>query len=86
MTRLAVTDTGGPGVPVVYLNGAFSSQAHWRRVIGELGTEWRHITYNKHARGASRQSTDYSFEACVRDLDEILRATGAHPPLLVGWS
>jgi pimeloyl-ACP methyl ester carboxylesterase len=85
-TALAVTDTGGPGRPVVYLNGAFSSQASWRRVIVALGTEWRHITYDERARGASKQATDYSFAACVRDVDEVLRATRVDRPLLVGWS
>jgi hypothetical protein len=34
-TALAVTDTGGPGVPVVYLNGQFANQRYWRRVIAD---------------------------------------------------
>ncbi|RLK09783.1 alpha/beta hydrolase family protein [Micromonospora sp. M71_S20] len=85
-TALAVTDTGGPGRPVVYLNGAYASQRHWRPVIAELGAGWRHITYDERARGRSKRSADYSFEACVRDLDAVLDATGAQRPLLVGWS
>jgi pimeloyl-ACP methyl ester carboxylesterase len=85
-TELAVTDAGGHGRPVVYLNGAFSSQADWRRVIAELGGEWRHVTYDERARGGSKLSTDYSFEACIRDLDEVLNVTGIDRPLLVGWS
>lgn len=36
-TALAVTDTGGPGRPLVYVNGQFSTQPYWRRVIAELG-------------------------------------------------
>lgn len=85
-TALAVTDTGGPGLPIVYLNGAYADQSHWRRVVAELGPEWRHITYDERARGRSKQSADYSFEACVRDVDAILRATGVERPLFVGWS
>jgi pimeloyl-ACP methyl ester carboxylesterase len=85
-TALAVTDTGGPGQTVVYLNGAFSSQTDWRRVTGELGTEWRHVTYDERGRGGSRCSNDYSFEACVRDVDAVLEASGIDRPLLVGWS
>ena len=38
-TALAVTDTRWPGIPLVYLNGAYTSQSDWRRVIAELGTE-----------------------------------------------
>jgi hypothetical protein len=36
-TALAVTDTGGPGLPVIYLNGQFATQGYWRRTITELG-------------------------------------------------
>ena len=86
-TALAVTDTGGPGIPVVYLNGQFATQGYWRRVIAELGTEWRHITYDERARGKeSRRSEDYSFEAAVRDVDAVLAARDVDRPLLVGWS
>ncbi|GAA4952232.1 alpha/beta fold hydrolase [Actinoplanes utahensis] len=85
-TALAVTDTGGTGVPVVYLNGQFATQGYWRRVIAELGTGWRHITYDERARGRSERSADYSFEAAVRDVDAVLSARGVDRALLVGWS
>lgn len=85
-TALYVTDTRGPGPAIVYLNGSYASQRHWRRVIAELGPEWRHISYDERARGGSKRSADYSFEACVRDVDAILAATGVDQPLLVGWS
>ena len=85
-TALAVTDTGGPGIPVVYLNGQFATQGYWRRVIAELGTGWRHITYDERARGKSKRSADYSFEVAVRDVDAVLAARGVDRALLVGWS
>ncbi|MFE6979031.1 alpha/beta fold hydrolase [Streptomyces sp. NPDC057682] len=86
-TALAVTDTGGPGVPVVHLNGQFATQGYWRHVIAELGTGWRHITYDERARGRrSKQSADYSFEAAVHDLDAVLAARGVTRVLVVGWS
>ncbi|MER7586683.1 alpha/beta fold hydrolase [Micromonospora sp. NPDC127501] len=86
-TALAVTDTGGPGIPVVYLNGQFATQGYWRRVIAELGTEFRHITYDERARGRkSKRSADYSFEAAVRDVDAVLAARGVARAVLVGWS
>lgn len=85
-TALAVTDTGGPGVPVVYLNGQFATQGYWRRVIAELGTKWRHITYDERARGKSKRSADYSFEVAVRDVDAVLAARSVDRALLVGWS
>ncbi|WP_430781555.1 alpha/beta fold hydrolase [Actinoplanes sp. G11-F43] len=85
-TALAVTDTGGDGIPVVYLNGQFATQGYWRRVIAELGPEWRHITYDERARGRSDRSADYSFEAAVRDVDAVLSARGVDRALLIGWS
>ena len=85
-TALAVTDTGGPGIPVVYLNGQFATQGYWRRVIAELGSGWRHITYDERARGKIEASADYSFEAAVRDVDAVLAARGVDRALVVGWS
>jgi pimeloyl-ACP methyl ester carboxylesterase len=85
-TALAVTDTGGPGIPVLYLNGSYASQRHWQRVIAELGRGYRHITFDERARGKSKRASDYSFEACMRDIDAVLGARGVHRPVLVGWS
>lgn len=85
-TVLDANDTGGPGRPVLYLNGAYADQRPWRPVIAELGTDYRHITYDERARGKSKRSADYSFEACLREVDAVLEATGVERPLLVGWS
>ncbi|MES2780749.1 MAG: alpha/beta hydrolase [Bacteroidota bacterium] len=86
-TALAVTDTGGPGIPIIYLNGQFATQGYWRKVIAELGSEFRHITFDERARGKkSKESADYSFETCVKDVDAILAARGVKQALVVGWS
>ncbi len=85
-TELAVSDTGGIGIPLVYLNGSYADQSHWRKVIADLGPSWRHISYDERGRGRSKKSADYSFEACLRDLDAVLKARGVERPLLVGWS
>ncbi|WP_067541789.1 alpha/beta fold hydrolase [Nocardia crassostreae] len=85
-TALAVTDTGGPGIPVLYLNGAYADQKHWKGVLAELGGEFRHITYDMRARGKSETSADYSMEAALRDVDAVLAARGVERAILVGWS
>ncbi|MFJ3404190.1 alpha/beta fold hydrolase [Promicromonospora sp. NPDC090134] len=85
-TALAVTDTGGPGIPVIYLNGSYASRRHWKRVIADLGPGYRHISFDERARGRSKLSADYSFEACLRDIDAVLAARGVDRALLVGWS
>jgi len=71
---------------VVYLNGQFATQGYWRRVVAELGSGWRHITYDERARGKSKKSADYSFEVAVRDVDVVLAARGVDRALVVGWS
>jgi pimeloyl-ACP methyl ester carboxylesterase len=86
-TALAVTDTGGLGPCVIYLNGQFASQAYWRHVIADLGSEYRHITYDMRARGRSKRSAAAaSFETHVRDIDAVLAARGVDRPIVVGWS
>jgi pimeloyl-ACP methyl ester carboxylesterase len=85
-TELAVTDTGGQGIPIVYLNGQFANQGYWKKVIAELGTNFRHITYDERARGKSKKSADYSFATCVSDVYAILAARGVDKVLVVGWS
>ncbi|SEG96036.1 Pimeloyl-ACP methyl ester carboxylesterase [Nonomuraea solani] len=86
-SALAVTDTGGPGPCVIYLNGQFASQAYWRQVIAELGGDYRHITYDMRARGRSRRSAAAaSFETHVRDVGSVLAARDVDRAIVVGWS
>jgi len=85
-TALAVTDSGGSGIPVIYCNGQFATQGYWRRVIADLGSGFRHITFDERARGKSKTSADYSFAAGVRDVDVVLDARGVDRALVVGWS
>lgn len=85
-TSLAVTDTGGQGPAVLYLNGQFATQRHWRRVISQLGDGWRHLTWDPPARGGSRPSADVSFASWLRSVDAILEARQVERALLVGWS
>ncbi|KAF2172154.1 hypothetical protein M409DRAFT_49892 [Zasmidium cellare ATCC 36951] len=89
-TELAVSDSGGSGTPVIYLNGQFATQAYWKRVISGLGVDdWRHITFDERARGRSKSSCDYSFDAALRDVDAVLSGRGivaTDKVLVVGWS
>lgn len=86
-TALAVTDTGGTGIPVVYPNGSYATRKNWKKVIADLGPGFRHITFDERARGKSGQPADYLFDACVRDVDAVLAARGVkQQPILVCWS
>ena len=86
-TFLAVTDSGGSGTPIVYLNGQFATQGYWRRVISDLGPQFRHITYDERGRGRkSGKSADYSFAGAVRDVDAVLSYLNVPRAVVVGWS
>jgi pimeloyl-ACP methyl ester carboxylesterase len=85
-TALAVSDGGGAGTPVLYCNGQFATQRYWRRVVAELGPGYRHLTFDERARGRSKPSGDYGFEAAVRDVAAVLDARGVERAVLVGWS
>lgn len=85
--QLFVTDTGGSGIPIIYLNGQFATQGYWRKVITELGSDFRHIMFDERGRGRkSGTSSDYSFETCVRDVNIVLKARKISLVLVVGWS
>jgi pimeloyl-ACP methyl ester carboxylesterase len=85
-TVLDCNDSGGSGYPVIFLNGAFGSQRDWDKVLKKLSSNYRTITYDERARGKSKTSADYSFDACLDDLSAIFAATGIKQPLLIGWS
>ncbi|MEV7182940.1 hypothetical protein [Kitasatospora sp. NPDC093102] len=56
-TALAVTDSGGAGHPVVYLNGSYATRKNWRPTIAELGGGYRHITFDERARGKPERAS-----------------------------
>lgn len=86
-TALYLCDTGGDGIPVIYLNGQFANMNYWRRVISELGPGFRNITYDERARGRkSRRSSDYSFNTCVSDVSAVLASRGIKKCIVIGWS
>src|SRR5918997_3317664 len=87
-TALWPIDSGGSGTPVVYLNGSYADLGHWDPVVADLGDDGgRHVRYDERARGRrSLTSSDYSFEATVRDLDAVLTARGIDKTILAGWS
>jgi len=85
-TELFITDAGGTKQTIIYLNGSYADHGHWKKVVKELGSDYRHILYDERARGKSRKSKDYSFDACLRDLSAIIRDRQIEKPILVGWS
>ncbi|MFG2296126.1 alpha/beta fold hydrolase [Streptomyces sp. NPDC048603] len=85
-TRLHGVDTPGEEPPLLFLNGAFSTQRHWKPVIGRLGGRYRTVTFDARGRGRSGPSSDYSIRGAIEDVDRVIGATVLRRPILVGWS
>jgi pimeloyl-ACP methyl ester carboxylesterase len=85
-TALYVKDTGGDGTPIIYLNGSYADHSHWKKIVEILGSKYRHIMFDERARGKSKRSEDYTFDACLRDLNAIIKDRKVEKPILVGWS
>lgn len=86
-TSLSTRDSGGDGRPIVFLNGAFSTQKDWLKVQDLLPKQhYRFISFDYRGRGKSKTSKEYSFSGCLKDLMTVIEKTDVHQPLFVGWS
>jgi pimeloyl-ACP methyl ester carboxylesterase len=84
--RLAVTDWGGDGPPLVLIHGLTGSQRVWDAVAAQLDDQCRVITYDHRCHGSSSRSADHSWPAFVADLEAILHDLELHGVTLVGHS
>jgi pimeloyl-ACP methyl ester carboxylesterase len=76
---------GGDGPPVVLLHGAGEFAATWLRVIPQLATTHRVVAPDLPGHGASEASDGTLDADCVLAwLGELIEATCASPPALVG--
>ncbi|MEV6102884.1 alpha/beta fold hydrolase [Nocardia sp. NPDC051981] len=59
-----------------------------RLPAGHRRTGWRLASHHlrRAGPGRSKKSADYSFEACLRDIDAVTAARDVRRPLIVGWS
>ncbi|MFB4275155.1 alpha/beta fold hydrolase [Nonomuraea sp. MTCD27] len=85
-TRLHGLDTPGGEPALLFLNGGFATQRHWKPVIRRLGGRRRTVTFDARARGKSGRSSDYSTRGAIDDIGRVIDAAGLTRPILVGWS
>lgn len=71
---------------VVFLNGAFGTERDWRHVLDAIRDRYRCITFDARGRGRSSQARQYSFDADLNVLTEVVAAIGTDRLMLVGWS
>jgi esterase len=84
--RLAVTDWGGDGPPMVLIHGLTGSQREWDAVAAQLADQYRVVTYDLRCHGSSSRSADHSWSAFVADLHALLNDLELHDVTLVGHS
>ncbi|GIH25791.1 hypothetical protein Aph01nite_41010 [Acrocarpospora phusangensis] len=85
-TTLHGVDTPGPEPALLFLNGGFATQRHWKRLLQRLGGRYRTVTFDARARGKSGTSADYSVQSAADDVGRVIDAAGLDRPVLVGWS
>lgn len=87
-TKVHVTDTGGPGRPVVLIHGWPLSGASWKEQVPVLQQAgYRVVTYDRRGFGQSDQPwRGYDYDTLAGDLDGVLTELDLRDVTLVGFS
>jgi esterase len=84
--RLAHTDFGGRGPPILILHGLFGSAKNWAGVGRYLSAWGRPYALDLRNHGRSPRSESHSLEDLVGDLEEWIGAHLSEAPVLLGHS
>ncbi len=85
--RLHVTDSGGPGRPVVLIHGWPMSGESWSEQVPALtGAGYRVVTYDRRGFGRSEPGDSYDYDALADDVDRVLTDLDLTDVTLVGFS
>ncbi|MGR4882624.1 alpha/beta fold hydrolase [Streptomyces sp. LARHCF249] len=84
--RLAYTDFGGPGAPLLALHGHFQDGSSFGDLAREVGPRWRVIALDQRGHGESDRAEAYTREGYVADAAAVLEHLGLGPAVVVGHS
>jgi esterase len=84
--RLAYLDFGGNGAPLVALHGLFGRGRLYTELAVGLAPEWRVVAPDQRGHGLSGKAQDYSREAYVGDVEELIRRLNLAPAVVYGHS
>ncbi|MFD9353646.1 alpha/beta fold hydrolase [Streptomyces sp. NPDC060031] len=84
--RLAYTDFGGPGAPLLALHGHFQDGSAFERLAREVGPAWRVIALDQRGHGESDRAAEYSRDGYVADAAAVLEHLGLGPAVVLGHS
>lgn len=83
--QLAVSETG-QGQTLLFFNGGGATQVSWKRIIGELGGQYRLVTFDFRNHGKTTTSHNTSLESFLTDAEAMMDRVALDRPILVGWS
>ena len=84
--RLAHTDFGGEGLPIVILHALFASAKNWASVGRALAARGHAYALDLRNHGHSPRAASHSLRDLVADLEEWVADNLGHPPVLLGHS
>jgi pimeloyl-ACP methyl ester carboxylesterase len=85
--RIAYTDTGGTGIPIVLVHGSWGSHHNWDPVVPGLAEHFRVVTYDRRGHSDSeRPAGQGHFSEDVADLAALIEQLGLAPAWVVGNS
>ncbi|MEU4729251.1 alpha/beta hydrolase [Streptomyces sp. NPDC023588] len=84
--KLAYTDFGGPGAPLLALHGHFGEGAAFADLAREVGPAWRVIALDQRGHGDSDRAGEYTREGYVADAAAVLEHLGLGPAVVLGHS
>ncbi|MCX5198805.1 alpha/beta hydrolase [Streptomyces sp. NBC_00249] len=82
--RLAYTDFGGPGAPLLALHGLFQDGRSFERLAREVGPGWRVIALDQRGHGESDRAPEYGRAGYVADAAAVLEHLGLGPAVVLG--
>jgi pimeloyl-ACP methyl ester carboxylesterase len=83
--QLAVSESG-QGQTLLFFNGGGATQVSWMRIIGELGGQYRLVTFDFRNHGKTSTSHNTSLESFLTDAETMMDRVAGDRPILVGWS
>jgi pimeloyl-ACP methyl ester carboxylesterase len=83
--KLAVSESG-QGQTLLFFNGLGTTQVTWKRIIRELGGQYRLVTFDFRSHGKATISHQNTFEGFQIDAEAVMDKVAGERPILIGWS
>ena len=81
-----ILSESGQGQTLLFFNGLGTTQVSWKKILGQLGGQYRLVTFDFRSHGKSTTSHNNSFESFQTDAEAIMNEEAFNRPILVGWS